>query len=106
MGLLALAFWTAVGVLRQRRLPDSRAFLWTLVCAGPLAVVALEAGWVVTEVGRQPWIVYGFMRTAEAVTDAPGIGWVFVTTLAIYAILGVGMVLVLRLLARMSLPRE
>lgn len=106
MGLLLVTVWTVVGVLRRRCLPDSRAFLWTLVFAGPFAVVALEAGWVVTEVGRQPWIVYGFMRTAEAVTDAPGVGWVFVATLGLYVILGVGMILVLRLLAQRPLAGE
>ena len=54
--------WFAVVWWRRRRLPRTRAFLWLAVAAGPLAAVALEAGWVTTEVGRQPWIVYGVMR--------------------------------------------
>jgi cytochrome bd ubiquinol oxidase subunit I len=58
---------------RKRRLPESRWFYRGVVLAGPLSVVALIAGWVTTEVGRQPWVVYGTMRTAEAVTGARGI---------------------------------
>jgi cytochrome d ubiquinol oxidase subunit I len=104
--LLLVSAWTGWSVLRRRRLPNVRAFLWSLVAAGPLAVLALEAGWVVTEVGRQPWIVQGVMRTAEAVTDAPHIPSVFAVTLAIYGILTVGVVLVLRLLARVPLAKE
>jgi len=57
--------------LRRRGLPDQRWFLRLLVGAGPLGVVALEAGWLVTEWGRQPWIVRGVMRTADAVTPFP-----------------------------------
>jgi len=59
--------------IRHRRLPRSRWFYRAVVLAGPLSVVALIAGWITTEVGRQPWIVYGVMRTAEAVTGAGGI---------------------------------
>ncbi len=102
--LLLLSAWAGWSVLRRRQLPTVRAFLWSLVAAGPLAVLALEAGWIVTEVGRQPWIVQGVMRTADAVTDAPGIPWMLVATLAIYALLGIGVVVVLRLLARVPLP--
>ena len=56
--------------------------------AGVAAVVALECGWIVTEVGRQPWIVNGYMRTSEAVTPAQGIWWVFALTMALYVALG------------------
>jgi cytochrome d ubiquinol oxidase subunit I len=51
----------------------SRSFLCALVAAAPLGFIAIEAGWTVTEVGRQPWIIYGVMRTAEAVTPMPGL---------------------------------
>ena len=64
-------------------------FLRTAALAGVATVVALECGWIVTEVGRQPWIVNGYMRTADAVTPAQGIWWVFGVTLAIYTALGV-----------------
>ena len=56
--LLALAVRRCCGRLRRRRLPDGPMFLRSLALAGPLSLVALEAGWIVTEVGRQPWIVH------------------------------------------------
>jgi cytochrome bd ubiquinol oxidase subunit I len=55
---------------RSRRLPEVRWFYWAVVAAGPLSVVALIAGWITTEVGRQPWIVYDVMRVDAAVTGA------------------------------------
>ena len=58
---------------RRRRLPTSPWFYRAVVLAGPASVVALISGWVVTEVGRQPWVVYGVMRTSQAVTNAGGI---------------------------------
>ncbi|REF00152.1 cytochrome ubiquinol oxidase subunit I [Thermomonospora umbrina] len=58
---------------RRRRLPTSPWFHRAVVVAGPLSVVALIAGWTATEVGRQPWVVYGVMRTAQAVTGARGV---------------------------------
>ena len=60
-------------LIRRKRLPRSRWFYRALVVAGPASVVALIAGWVTTEVGRQPWVVYGVMRTEDAVTAAEGI---------------------------------
>jgi cytochrome d ubiquinol oxidase subunit I len=65
-----------------------------------LAVLALEAGWIVTEVGRQPWIVFGVMRTSEAVNPAPGLVYGFVLVAVVYAVLTVATVYVLRRLAR------
>ena len=104
--LCGLSLWIAMAWLRRKNLPSSRLFRSFVIASGPLSVIALEAGWVVTEVGRQPWIVQGHMRTHEAVTDAPGITVVFVATLGIYAILGIGCVLVLRSLARRPLAEE
>jgi len=104
--LIALGGWLLISWWRTRALPDSRFFLWCVALTGPAAIVAMEAGWVVTEVGRQPWIVQGHMRTAEAVTDAPGIWWVFLATMTIYAILTAGIVTVLGILARQPLPEE
>ena len=69
------------------RLPDGRWFLRAALVAGPAAFVAIEAGWIVTEVGRQPWIVQGVMRTAEAVTTRPGIVWHLAGTIAVYVLL-------------------
>lgn len=102
---IALGVWTLIAYRRRRALPAGRAYLVAVAAAGPLSVLALEAGWVVTEVGRQPWIVQGVMRTAEAVTEAPGIRWVFAGSILIYAILLAGTAVVLRLLARAPLAR-
>lgn len=88
-GLLALGAWAGIARLRRKRLPDGRWFLRAVVVAGPAAFGAIEAGWIVTEVGRQPWIVQDVMRTAEAITTRPGIGWHLAGTIAVYALLGV-----------------
>ncbi len=63
-------------------------------------MIALESGWIVTEVGRQPWIVYNIMRTSDAVTNAGGIWVTFGLILALYVALGVTLVLVLRAMSR------
>lgn len=84
--LAALSGWAAWRWWRRGRDADavfsSAWFLRALVVAGPAAVVALEAGWVTTEVGRQPWIVHGVLRTEDAVTDA-GYIWVTLTVLVV-----------------------
>jgi cytochrome d ubiquinol oxidase subunit I len=99
-GLFLLAVWFAISWWRRRDLPSTRWFLRIGAIAGVAAVVALECGWIVTEVGRQPWIVNGFMRTADAVTPAKGIWWVFGLTMALYVGLAVTAVVVLRALSR------
>jgi len=78
------AVWLVVWV-RKHRLPDSPWFFRAVVAAGPLSVVALVAGWVTTEVGRQPFVVYGIMRTEEAVTGADGIVLGYGVLVAVYA---------------------
>jgi cytochrome d ubiquinol oxidase subunit I len=83
LGLLSLVFWALA--LARRRLPVQRLLLAGLVVAGPAAVVAMEAGWFVTEFGRQPWIVYGILRTSDAVTSAPGLGPTFAAFTIVYA---------------------
>jgi len=94
--MLILAAWAGWLWWRRRRLPDDRWLLRALVVAGPLGLIAIEAGWIVTEVGRQPWIIYGVMRTADAVTPMPGLVVPFVTFTAIYFFLSVILVYLLR----------
>jgi cytochrome d ubiquinol oxidase subunit I len=103
-GLAALAAVYLLVAVRKRRLPESAWFYRGLVLAGPASVVALIAGWVTTEVGRQPWVVYRVMRTSQAVTGAGGgipIG--YATLAAVYAALAVGVALTLLRLRRMPL---
>jgi len=105
--LLALLSGVTLAVrLRTGRMPSSRWFLRAVVAAGPLSVVALIAGWVTTEVGRQPWVVYGFMRTSEALTRGPGIPFGFATLVVVYAALAGAVAWLLRRLARAPLEPE
>ena len=107
-------FMAALGVLhlvtwyRRRRFIESRWFLWGVVAAGPLSVVALISGWVTTEVGRQPWVVYGVMRTSDAVTGADGIPVGYATLVIVYVALGGAVAWILRRLAAkpLDLPEE
>jgi cytochrome d ubiquinol oxidase subunit I len=105
--LLALLGVVFVAVrIRLRRLPESRWFYRALVVAGPLSVVALIAGWVTTEVGRQPWVVYRVMPTADAVTGAGGIPVGYTVLGLAYVVVGIGVVWMLRRLARLPLDQE
>jgi cytochrome d ubiquinol oxidase subunit I len=102
--LLALLGFTYLVVrVRWKRLPESPWFYRALVAAGPLSVVALIAGWVTTEVGRQPWVVYRVMRTSEAVTGAGGIPVGYGTLALAYLGLALAVVWILRRLARAPL---
>jgi cytochrome d ubiquinol oxidase subunit I len=75
-------------------------FYRAVIVAGPLSVVALIAGWVTTEVGRQPWVVYGQMRTEEAMTGAEGVPVGYASLVLVYAGLIAAIVWILRRLAR------
>jgi cytochrome bd ubiquinol oxidase subunit I len=98
LGVVYLAIW-----IRKKRLPESTWFYRALVVAGPLTVVALIAGWVVDEVGRQPWVVYRVMPTAAAVTGAHGIPVGYGALAISYLVVACGMAWVLRRLARAPL---
>ena len=115
VNVVRLAFQTMVGIgtglallgavffvtwLRRRRLPRSRWFYRAVIAAGPLSLVALIAGWITTEVGRQPWIVYEVMRTEQAVTSADGLEVGYAVLVAVYLTLGAGVFWMLRRLAR------
>lgn len=84
--MMLVALWGAFLRWRRRSLPDQKWFLRALVAAAPAGMVAVEAGWTVTEVGRQPWIIQGVMRTSEAVTPVPGlvVPFVFFTLLYVF----------------------
>jgi cytochrome d ubiquinol oxidase subunit I len=118
VNVVRLSFQTMVGIgtllallgviyvfvrVRRRRLPESRWFYRAVVIAGPLSVLALIAGWVTTEVGRQPWVVYRVMPTADAVTGAGGIPVGYGTLLVTYIGLAFAVAWILRRLARKPL---
>jgi cytochrome d ubiquinol oxidase subunit I len=114
VNVVRVAFQTMIGIgtalallgtvffltwLRKRRLPRSPWFFRAVVLAGPLSLVALIAGWITTEVGRQPWIVYQVMRTEQAVTSADGLEVGYAVLVAVYLSLAVGVLWLLRRLA-------
>jgi cytochrome d ubiquinol oxidase subunit I len=91
---------------RRKRLPRSIWFYRAVALAGPLSVVALIAGWITTEVGRQPWVVYGYQRTAQAVTGANGIPVGYATLVIVYLTLAAAVVWLLRRFSRVPLPAD
>ena len=99
MALVSL--WAAWTAWRRRDFAEQRALLLPLAVVTPFGFIATEAGWIVTEVGRQPWVVQGLMRTSDAVTPMPG----FVVPLVVFTLLYLGLgAIVVALLA--SLVRE
>jgi cytochrome d ubiquinol oxidase subunit I len=105
MVLVAVSVWFWIAYLRGRdKIVERRALLWTVTIAAPLGFLGLEAGWFVTEVGRQPWIIQRVMRTHEAVTPAAGVPAMFYAFTALYLLLTVTVVVMLRRIA--AAPRE
>jgi cytochrome bd ubiquinol oxidase subunit I len=103
LGVVHLLTW-----FRRRRFVESRWFHRAVVAAGPLSLVALISGWVVTEVGRQPWVVYGVMRTTDAVTGAGSIAVGYGTLVVVYLGLAAAVAWILVRLSRRPLesPEE
>jgi cytochrome d ubiquinol oxidase subunit I len=99
LAMLGLGLWLLLAWRRRRDLPRSRWFYRAAVVAGPASVAALEAGWITTEVGRQPWIVYGMMRTRDAVSTASGLRYGYYLLIVVYAALTVAAVVVLKRMA-------
>jgi cytochrome d ubiquinol oxidase subunit I len=98
--LLGLAAWFGWSMWRRKKLPESKWFWRGAAVAGRGAGSAMESGWIVTEVGRQPWVVQDFMRTEDAVTQAEGIWFAFGGTVILYSALGFISYKALRLIAR------
>lgn len=101
--MVLLSAWFLISWLRRKAIPRSNWFYRGVVIAGPAAVLATISGWVVTEVGRQPWVVYEIMRTEAAVTGADGIVFGYGALAAVYAILIVATAWVLVRLSRKPL---
>jgi cytochrome d ubiquinol oxidase subunit I len=98
--LFLLSAWYGLSWLFRRNLPKMRLFWWLASGAGVAAVLAMEAGWVVTEVGRQPWIVTNYMKVNDAATTNTGVWTTFLVVLALYIGVAVTLVLVLRTMSR------
>jgi len=98
--LALLAAWFGFVWWRKRRLPKTRWFLRCAAVSGVALLVTIEAGWVVTEVGRQPWVVYNVLRTEDAVTEHGGIWLTFAIIVTLYVLVAVGLISTLRVLAR------
>ena len=94
--------WAALVVLRKRRVIDQRLLLRALAISAPFGFIATEAGWTVTEVGRQPWVVQGILRTADAVTPMPGLVVPMMVFTVLYIVLGAIVVTLMRTLVRES----
>jgi len=102
--LVLLAAWFLLALWRRGSPPETRWFDRAVLVAAPLSVVALIAGWVTTEVGRQPWVVYRHLLTADAVTGADGIPVSYATMIVVYLALAAITAVILRRLARS--PRQ
>lgn len=98
--LLLIALWYGVTWIFKKDMPQSKWFLRVAACCGVLAVITMEAGWIVSEVGRQPWIVYNYMKVEDAATENTGVWLTFVIVVLIYIALGVTTILVLRHMSR------
>jgi cytochrome d ubiquinol oxidase subunit I len=86
-GLLVLGAWQAWWWKFHRRVLMTRWFLVPVAFSGFAAIMAMEFGWIVTEVGRQPWVVYGLLRTSDALTTADGVPVTLAATIVIYGVL-------------------
>ena len=87
--LALLSLWVVWSAWRRHDIGSDRRLLTAIALAAPMGFIAIEAGWTVTEVGRQPWIIYGVMRTADAVTPMPGLVYPFLVFTVLYCFLGV-----------------
>jgi cytochrome d ubiquinol oxidase subunit I len=93
--MMLACFWVLYRWVRKQEVAHDRPLLTFLALLTPAGFIAVEAGWIVTEVGRQPWIVYGIMRTADAVTPMPGLIVPLIGISLLYLFLGVVVVYLL-----------
>jgi cytochrome bd ubiquinol oxidase subunit I len=105
--LALISLWVGLTALRGGDVATNRRLLQAIVLAAPMGFIAIEAGWTVTEVGRQPWIIHGVLRTADAVTPMPGLVVPFLLFTLLYFFLGVIVVwLLYRQIIRSPAPTE
>jgi cytochrome d ubiquinol oxidase subunit I len=105
--LALVSLWVGWTALRRRDVAANRRLLQAIALGAPMGFIAIEAGWTVTEVGRQPWIIHGVLRTADAVTPMPGLIVPFLLFTVLYCFLGVIVVwLLYRQIIRSPTPTE
>ncbi len=105
MALVSLLYVT--GKARDWHFIHSRWFRWIVVAGGPLSIIAIETGWWLAEVGRQPWILYGLMRTPEGATTSDHVDLMMLLFTGVYAVLGIGsMVVLIRMFKKNPIERE
>lgn len=83
-----LMFVSLAAIFLWKKIAEKKKFLWILVAVSPLGYLATELGWIVTEVGRQPWVVYGFLRTLDTTSTAPGLVFRLGAFAFVYLVLG------------------
>ncbi|HEY4388466.1 MAG TPA: cytochrome ubiquinol oxidase subunit I [Ktedonobacteraceae bacterium] len=105
MFLVGLVFWFLYWK-RKWVVPQAKWLLCSIIIGGPAAFLALELGWMVTEAGRQPWVIYGLLRTSQAVTPVQWMNVSFLIFSCIYILLGITLVLLLLMLARRAKPEQ
>lgn len=98
--LLLAALWALIIWRRRHNFPEQRWFWRLAVVCGPAALIAMECGWIVTEVGRQPWVVYHLLTTSQAATTNPGVIASLTFVIVLYCLLGVTTIVLLRVLSR------
>ncbi|HLZ60118.1 MAG TPA: cytochrome ubiquinol oxidase subunit I [Ktedonosporobacter sp.] len=102
--LVAVLFWFLFW-RQKRRLPEQRWLLVGMILAGPATIIATICGWLVTEMGRQPWVISGFLRTRDAVTPAPWVSVSFLVFVIVYLMLAITLVRLLLGVMRQPLPQ-
>ncbi len=104
MMLVAFVFWILFFV-RRGKIPEYGWLLWGIILCGPMAFIAVECGWIVTEEGRQPWVIYNYLRTSDAVTTAPYLNFTFGVFTIIYILMSIMLIVLLVRQARQPLPK-
>jgi len=102
MLMMLVAVLYVAGVWRGWKFIHRTWFRWIAVFGGPLSIIAIEAGWWLAEVGRQPWILRGYMKTAQGATTSDQVDLMFALFCILYLVLGIGSVVVLRRMYRLN----
>lgn len=100
MFMTLVSFLYVAAVTRRWTFVKSKWFGWVMVAGGPLSMIAIEAGWWLAEVGRQPWILRGIMRTEHGATTSGSVDLMFILFCILYIVLGIGSVVVLNRMFR------